>query len=72
MSSNKDFRQLIKKAEAQGWQVGQTNGGHLRWVSPEGKVVFSAFSPSDRRAVHNVERELKLKGFILIKQKGKK
>lgn len=72
MSSNKDFRQLIQEAERQGWEVTKTNGGHLRWASPSGRVVFSAFSPSDGRALKNTMRELRIGGFITIKQKGKK
>lgn len=71
MSSNKDFRQLIQEAEDQGWEVSKTKGGHLRWLSPSGRVVFSAFSPSDGRALKNTIRELRIGGFITIKQKGK-
>ena len=72
MSSNKDFRQLIKQAEEQGWVVTTTNGGHLRWTGPTGRVVFSAFSPSDHRALKNIEKELRVGGFITIKQKKKR
>lgn len=66
MSSNKDFQKLIKEAENQGWEVSRTGGGHLRWMSPEGKVVFSAFSPSDKRALQNTKKELRIKGFAIV------
>lgn len=69
MSSNKDFQKLIKEAESQGWEVNRTGGGHLRWVAPDGRVVFSAFSPSDKRALQNTRKELRIKGFVVIQQK---
>lgn len=71
-SSNKDFNKLIKDAEAQGWAVDVTHGGHLKWTSPTGKIVFSAFSPSDHRSLKNTVSQLKVGGFIIIKQKRKK
>jgi len=71
-SSNKDFRALIDEATKQGWEVTKTNGGHLRWLSPTGKVVFSSFSPSDRRAIKNTMSQLRLNGYIIIEKKGKK
>lgn len=71
-SSNKEFRALIEQATKQGWEVTKTNGGHLRWLSPTGRVVFSSFSPGDRRAVKNTVSQLRLNGFITIEKKGKK
>ena len=73
MGHNKELQSLIKQAESQGWQVLHLKGGHLKWVSPvSDRVVFTAFSPSDVRAIKNITRELRVSGFITIKQKGKK
>lgn len=71
--AHKELSHLIKQAESQGWVVSHLKGGHLKWVSPiSGRAVFSGFSPSDKRAVKNIVRELRTSGFLIIKQKGTK
>lgn len=50
---SKDIRELQATAEAQGWTITHTGGGHLKWQSPEGKVVFSPSTPSDWRSMKN-------------------
>jgi predicted RNA binding protein YcfA (HicA-like mRNA interferase family) len=72
MKNAKDLKQLILQAEDQGWQILKTNGDHLKWVSPTGLVVFSGATPSDRRALKNITRELRVRGFIEIKKKNKR
>lgn len=72
MASRKEIKQLIKEAEDQGWVVSLTNGDHFKWLSPRGGVFFSAQTPSDWRAVKNVERDLKNHGFIRIVKKDKR
>lgn len=72
MGSKKDFQQLIKQAERQGWVVTKTKGNHLRWVSPSGRIVFSAFTPSDKRGLLNTIKELRVGGFVTIQQKTRK
>lgn len=69
-SPDKELTQLIQKAEAQGWVITRRNNGHLRWLSPTGYIVFSAFTPSDKRAIKNTIKQLRVGGFIFIK-KGK-
>lgn len=59
------FRILARHAEAAGWSIELTRNNHLRWRSPDGAVVFSALSPSDRRAVRNVEKELRRAGLSI-------
>jgi predicted RNA binding protein YcfA (HicA-like mRNA interferase family) len=66
--SNKELKLIIRKAEAQGWEVTQNNASHLRWKAPDGGVVFTALTPSDWRAVKNILRDLKKYGF---KEKAK-
>lgn len=67
--TNKDLVVLIKQAEDQGWNVTKRNNGHLKWVSPSGTIVYSAASPSDNRAIKNITRELRIRGFIVVKRK---
>lgn len=69
-SPNKDVTQLIQEAKAQGWVVTRKHSGHLKWVSPTGHIVFTGFTPSDKRAIKNTITQLRIGGFIVIK-KGK-
>ena len=62
--SNKDIQQLITKATKQGWRVERTKGSHLKWRPPRGQFVISAYSPSDPRAIKNIVKELKRRGFV--------
>jgi hypothetical protein len=48
-----------------------TKGHHYKWVSPLGRFFFSAYSPSDHRAIKNLKRDLKINGFLEITKKGK-
>lgn len=61
---NKDLQQLIYKAEKQGWIISRTKGSHLKWKPPQGQFVISAYSPSDPRAIKNIVKELRRKGFV--------
>jgi predicted RNA binding protein YcfA (HicA-like mRNA interferase family) len=65
MSNRKEFKQVIKVAESKGWVVCLTKGGHLKWASPSGQIVFSASTPSDGRAVKNLISELRRHGIII-------
>lgn len=67
----KELSMLIKEAECQGWIVTSTSKGHYKWVSPLGGFFFSASTPSDHRALKNIERDLARYGFIKITKKGK-
>jgi hypothetical protein len=60
----KDLRAIAIHAASQGWHISRTGGGHLRWTSPEGAPVFSASTPSDRRALRNIETQLRKFGFV--------
>jgi len=66
---NKDLSNLVRVASKQGWVITYTNGGHLRWVSPAGRTVFSSSTPSDRRSIKNIRKELRLRGFIELRTK---
>jgi predicted RNA binding protein YcfA (HicA-like mRNA interferase family) len=68
MSMKKEVHQLIELAVMQGWSVERTKGSHLKWLSPLGAIMFSASTPSDTRAIQNIKKELRLRGFIELKK----
>lgn len=63
MKVPREYRRWQEMAQQQGWTISMTGGGHLVWRSPQGVKVFSASSPSDRRAMQNVKRDLKRYGM---------
>ena len=63
LTPNKDLAQLIKKAKKQGWVVEPTKGNHLRWISPNGDVVTSSKTPSDRMTIMCTRLDLKRRGY---------
>lgn len=64
MASTKELKPLIKRAERAGWTVTRTRGDHLKWLRPEGGMpYFSSSTPSDRRAITNIEKDLTRMGL---------
>jgi hypothetical protein len=60
----KQIRELIRIAEAQGWEVTPTNSSHLRWRGPEGHgLVFTPSTPSDWRSIKNATAQLRRAGL---------
>ena len=60
MSLKKDLKQMKSQAIDAGWQITKTNGGHLKWLSPDGKTMFySAGTPSDYCAIANIRSRIK-------------
>lgn len=55
----RDLHKLIEQVVARGWEVAKTSGGHLRWKHPSGSIVFTSSTPSDRRALKNIETHLR-------------
>lgn len=72
MASSKEFKTLIQDAREQGWVVELTRGGHYKWLSPLGGFFFSSQTPSDNRALSNLERDLRVNGFIKLVPKKRK
>lgn len=73
-TQNKDVRRLIDLAESQGWAIETTCGNHLRFIPPDPTkpMVHTSSTPSDRRAVQNLEAQLRKSGLIVAKQDDKK
>lgn len=62
---HESYRDLHKAARKQGWTITTTSGGHLRWLTPDGRSVFSPVSPSDCRGRHRVIMKLKAAGLVV-------
>ena len=54
---------LMREAINQGWTVELTKNGHIKFVAPDGSVVFAASTPSDYRSWRNTRSELRRRGF---------
>lgn len=68
LGTTKEMKALVKQAKSQGWSITVRTCGHLRWTSPVGTSVFTSRTPSDKRAIQKIKRDLRLKGFIEIKK----
>lgn len=68
MANKNEIKAIIRMAQAQGWVITKTNGGHLRWTAPTGGFVFTASTPSDNRAIKNIMRDLRAYGLTEIKK----
>lgn len=60
----KDIRKLAKRLRKQGWTVEVRD--HITWWPPNGRdPVFTGSTPSDWRAMRNIEAKLKRRGAEL-------
>jgi len=64
-SGNKELNDLWRKAERQGWTVGITPGGHIKWQPPEGDFIISSATPSDSQIIRTIRRDLERAGLNL-------
>ena len=53
------LERLLRQASACGWQVTRTRGGHWRLLRPNGGIVVLSSTPSDRRALRNMQAQLR-------------
>ncbi len=67
---NKAMAEIIAERQSLGWVVTRTGGGHLKFVPPwkDGKVIYTAATPSDARALKNIEAEFHRCEIERIKQ----
>lgn len=62
----KELRPLVAAAVEQGWDVSISGGGHLRFKSPSGAIVFAPSTPrGGKRSIENTVAELRRKGLNL-------
>lgn len=58
-TNNKALRKLLRDAETRGW-VFSRGTRHIKGKHPNGQTATISVSPSDHRALKNIERDLKL------------
>lgn len=61
----RDLRKIAAQAREQGWQVEMTRKSHIKFVPPQGELVYSSGTPSDRRAQLNLVSRLRRQGLEL-------
>jgi predicted RNA binding protein YcfA (HicA-like mRNA interferase family) len=69
---NKDYNDVVTLAQEQGWDVRIGKGGHLRFQSPQGELVFTSQTPSDRRSLMNAKACLRRAGLDLPHPQNRK
>lgn len=64
-AAQKRIAELRREAIRQGWRI--IEGRHLKWLPPdrEAGIVVTARTPSDHRAIKNIEAELRRHGLEL-------
>lgn len=58
--ASKETRQFLKRIEKRGWTWEERRSGHLRLEGPRGEFVFCSATPSDHRALKNIERNMRM------------
>lgn len=56
---HKSLRPLVRYAEEHGWTVEITKKPHLKFTAPERPTIFGSYTPSDYRAIKNIESKLR-------------
>ena len=65
MKFRKEAPALARSLDEQGWQTGLSRKGHIKFTSPEGKVVYVSGTPSDRRVYMNIVSDFRRCGLRL-------
>jgi predicted RNA binding protein YcfA (HicA-like mRNA interferase family) len=60
LTNNKELRKILKEAEEQGWAFSKGRGRHIKGKHTTGKTTTISVSPSDRRVLLNIERDLRV------------
>jgi len=61
----KEMKVLVRAAEREGWLVKRTKRGHYQWLPPQGRVIVTAGTPSDHRALRNIKSDLRREGLCV-------
>lgn len=60
----KEWKELRRMAERQGWRVERTNSDHFKWFSPNGEdIIVSGLTVSDHRGIKNHITLMRRAGF---------
>lgn len=61
----RDLRKIARAAREQGWRVELTAKSHVKFVPPQGELIYSAGTPSDWRGRRNLVSRLRRSGLEL-------
>ncbi|WP_330173013.1 hypothetical protein OG875_05040 [Streptomyces sp. NBC_01498] len=61
---NKEVRDLIKRVEAQGFEVARTTKGHYMVRKGGERVTLISGTPSNHHSLKNAKAQLKRAGYI--------
>ncbi len=59
----RDLKRLAQRALARGWRIEVRRSGHLAWIPPRGRVLFTSSTPSDPRTLKNFIAQLRRAGL---------
>ena len=57
--SRGQLKEVLSRAERDGWVIQLRRGGHYKLTHPCGAMVFTGSTPSDRRATKNLEGNIR-------------
>lgn len=58
LTNNKELKKILKDAQSNGWEF-QKRRGHIKGKHITGKTATISVSPSDRRVLLNIEKDLR-------------
>ena len=61
LTANKELKEILKEAEAQGWVFTKGNR-HIKGKHLSGKTATISVSPSENRAIKNIKKDLRVEG----------
>ena len=67
MSNKKELNDLMKIVLRLGWSVSMTKNNHYKWVAPDGQFFYTSSTPSDKRALERIRKDLRRCGVIIRK-----
>lgn len=59
------YRKLARAARSAGWSISYTDGGHLAWKPPSGRVIYTPSSPSGSRGIRDDIARLRRAGLAV-------
>ena len=65
ISNNRELQKIMRVAVSEGWRLEKSNGGHIKWIRPDGFIYFSSQTPSDVRAIYKIRAALRKAGLTL-------
>lgn len=59
VTGHSEMKKVVRELKARGgWDIGRSNGGHLKLTYEDGSIIFAASSPSDSRSIKNTWAEI--------------